>query len=182
MLRNIFESIPEKRRAQGRMYKAGDILFLSILAILSGGTSYRKMHTFMEAHLNYLKKRFKIKWKKSPSYSTIRKVIHQIDPEALEKAMREHSRLLSEKKTGSIFVNLDGKCLRGSFDHFEDEKAIQVFSAFLTGENIVLAHEEIRGQKTNEIPIAQELIQNLGLENCIFTSDAMHCQKKQSKR
>ena len=32
--------------------------------------------------------------------------------------------------------------------------------------------------KTNEIPTAQKLIEALGLTDCIFTFDALHCQEK----
>ena len=32
-------------------------------------------------------------------------------------------------------------------------------------------------EKSNEIPTAPELIEALGLKNCLFTLDAEHCQK-----
>jgi predicted transposase YbfD/YdcC len=40
-----------------------------------------------------------------------------------------------------------------------------------------LAHEEI-AEKTNEIPTAQEMMQQLELSGCIFTFDAINCQEK----
>ena len=47
---------------------------------------------------------------------------------------------------------------------------------------IILGHVEIP-EKTNEIPMAQWLIQSLGLpEGSIYTLDAMHCQKKHLKQ
>ena len=67
--------------------------------------------------------------------------------------------------------------MRGSFDHFRDQKAIQVLSAFLTDSHLILAHVEI-AEKTNEIPTAQELMACLGLSGDIFTFDALHCQEK----
>ena len=70
----------------------------------------------------------------------------------------------------------DGKVLRGSFDHFLGQSAIQVLSAFLTDQHIILAHEEI-ATKTNEIPTAQEMMPKLGLSDCIFTFDAITCQE-----
>jgi len=70
--------------------------------------------------------------------------------------------------------------LRGSFDHFKGQKAVQVLSAFLTDSRIILAHEEI-AEKTNEIPTAQELIVKLGLSGCVFTFDAINCQEKTLK-
>jgi predicted transposase YbfD/YdcC len=84
---------------------------------------------------------------------------------------------LAQNNIEKRFVSFDGKVLRGSFDHFKDQKAIQVLSAFMPGCCIILAHEEIT-RKTNEIPTAQELIQELGLSDCIFTFDAINCQEK----
>lgn len=179
MLMSIFSELSDERRGQGRMYRLEEVLLFSVLAILSGANSYRKIHTFTEEHLIYLRKRFKLKWDQAPSYSTIRRVIKNVEPKELEKSFRKYSLSLANLDPNEYcFISLDGKTLRGSFDHFEDQKAIQLFSAFLTGKDLILAHETIDGSKTNEIPIAQELIENLGLKNCIFTGDAMHCQKK----
>ncbi len=63
------------------------------------------------------------------------------------------------------------------FDHFKDQKAAQILSAFLSQSQIILAHEEI-ARKTNEIPTAQTLMTELGLSGYIFTFDALHCQEK----
>jgi predicted transposase YbfD/YdcC len=84
---------------------------------------------------------------------------------------------LAESESQKRWVGFDGKVLRGSFDHFQDQKALQVLSAFLGDSRIILAHEEI-AEKTNEILTAQELILKLGLSGCIFTFDALHCQGK----
>ena len=73
-------------------------------------------------------------------------------------------------------VALDGKALRGSFDHFEDRKAAQVLSAFTVDGALILGHLEIE-EKSNEIPAVQQLIKELTLTGCLITVDAMHCQK-----
>ena len=66
--------------------------------------------------------------------------------------LRLLSKYLHEQNSDNKYIAFDGKTLRGSFDHFNDKKAIQVFSAFGSG-NIIIAYEEIE-QKTNEIPTA----------------------------
>ena len=66
--------------------------------------------------------------------------------------------------------------MRGSFDHFQDQKAVQILSVFVSDSQIILAHEEM-ATKTNEIPMAQTLMAELGLSGYIFTFDALHCQK-----
>ena len=55
--------------------------------------------------------------------------------------------------------------------------AILVLSFFDTQSELILAHETI-DVKTNEIPVAQALIPQLGLEGAVYALDALHCQKK----
>lgn len=177
MLESFLSKITDHRRKQGRRYELEHILLFSILAILSGATSYRKIQAFIANHYETLDELFDLNWKRMPAYTTIRGIIRDTSATELEACFREYSAQLSENEDGKWFVAFDGKVLRGSFDHFNDQKAIQVLSAFITDEKIILAHEEIEA-KTNEIPSAQDLMQRLGLSGCIFTFDALHCQEK----
>ena len=181
MLQTIFEQIPDPRRGQGKMYDMASVLLTTVLAILSGAFSYRKVHTFIEENFKKLKESFHIKWKKVPGYTTIRNILLSVDPQSLEEALRKYSKhLMKSEKRGEVrHISIDGKEARHSFDNFNDQKAIQILGAFLTKEKIIMAHEEIKGgEKTNEIPKAQTLITDLGIKGCVFTMDAMHCQKK----
>jgi predicted transposase YbfD/YdcC len=152
-------------------------LLFAIFALLSGATSYRKVHAFIQAHYTTLAEVFDLNWKRLPAYTTIRDIIQDTSPVEIEACFREYSAHLAESESQKRFVGFDGKVVRGSFDHFQDQKAIQVLSAFLGDPRIILAHEEI-AEKTNEIPTAQELILKLGLSGYIFTFDALHCQEK----
>lgn len=182
MLITFLNKIPDNRRKQGQRYQIAYILLFSILALLSNAKSYRQIHTFIKIHIETLKKIFKLKWKRVPSYCIIRELILSVNSKELEKVFREYAKEISIKKEKSNkqikTISIDGKTLKGSFDHFEDQSAIQVLSAFLLEENIILAHEEIEKNKTNEIPMAQKLIEELELKNCIYIFDALHCQKK----
>lgn len=178
MLRSFLFEIKDHRRAQGKRYEQGHILLFAILAILSGATSYRKIQQFIMGHYDVLDELFGLKWKRKPAYTTIRDIIQGTSATELEACFRRYSAELVEFPTATgRLVSCDGKVLRGSFDHFNDQAAVQVFSFFATQERIILAHEEIAA-KTNEIPTAQALMETLGLSECIFTLDALHCQKK----
>lgn len=177
MLVSFLFQIEDHRRGQGRIYELGHILLFSVLAILSGATSYRKIHTFIVVHYDTLNDIFDLNWKRMPAYTTIRNIIQGVSGSKLEQAFREYSKELGETEGKKKLVGCDGKVLRGSFDHFNDQKAIQIFSVFLSDSRIILAHEEIE-EKTNEIPVAQLLMDDLGLSDHIFTFDALHCQKK----
>ena len=177
MLISFLFKIKDHRRKQGRRYESGHILFFSILAILSGATSYRRVEQFIVAHYNFMNEVFELNWKKMPAHTTIRDIIQGTSGVELEKRFRQYSATLAESDEQKRFVSSDGKVLRGRFDHFKDHKAVQVFSAFLSDNNIIPAHEEI-SVKTNEIPTAQKLIKALALTGCIFTFDALHHQEK----
>jgi hypothetical protein len=176
MLLDILHTIPDHRSVHGRRYDLAYLLLFSILAVTGGANSYRTIHAFIAAHFTALQNHYALSWRTAPSYSAIRRAILCVHKEALEEAFRKHASLLKETRKQK-HVSLDGKTVRGSFDNFEDQSALQVFSALFNNE-IILAHETIEGNKTNEIPVAQQLIEDLGLSGYVMTADAMHCQKK----
>jgi predicted transposase YbfD/YdcC len=177
MLESFLFKVKDHRRKQGRRYVLGHVLLLAIFAILSGADSYRKIHAFIATHYEVLKELLALNWKRLPAYTTIRHIIQAVSAADLEESFRQYSANLTTDETRPRFMAFDGKVLRGSFDNFQDQKAIQILSAFMTESDIILAHETI-AKKTNEIPVVQALIAQLGLAGYIFTLDALHCQTK----
>jgi hypothetical protein len=176
MLQSFLFKVKDHRRKQGQRYQLGHILLFAILAILSGADSYRKVQKFIVVHYDRLDDAFDLNWKRMPAYTTIRDIIQGTSGPELEQSFRQYSQVLAESDQEKQWIGCDGKVLRGSFDHFQDQKAIQILSAFASYSHIILAHEEI-ATKTNEIPTAQALMVALGLSGYIFTFDALHCQK-----
>jgi predicted transposase YbfD/YdcC len=177
-LLEIFSQIKDHRRAEGKLYPLPQILLFCLLAMLAGATSYRKMHEFIVAHFRRLSLLFPSKMLKAPCYVQIRNILAGLDPSDMEQAFRRHADGLSGADADGLkLLAVDGKSLRGSFDALKDKKATQILSVFATDGRIILAHVDI-DDKTNEIPVAQALIAELHLEDCLFTFDAMHCQKK----
>ena len=179
MLKRFLYEIIDQRSLQGQRYELGKILFLSILSMLCGANSYRKIATMIEEKYEIFNKYLNLNWKKVPAYTTIRNIISSVSAKELEKAFLEYSLELTDARNNleNKVIAFDGKVLKGSFDNFKDQKAIQILSAFIVGENIILAHKDIPNKKS-EIPAMIELIEELKLTNCLFTSDALHCQKK----
>jgi len=179
MLLSFFKEIPDLRRSNNTTYKQYEILFCTVLSFLCGADSYRKIHSFIDAKFSMLCKEFDFFEKgKIPSYSTIRDIIQGVDQVDLEAAFRKYSQSLQDVK-GLRFLACDGKVLRGSFDNFNDKTASQLLSIFCTGDDLILGHEAI-DTKSNEIPALRKVLLSLGLTDCIFTADAMHCQKNSS--
>ena len=178
----LLSTIPDPRRAEGKLYRLPHVLLFSIFAIVSGANSYRGIQTYFKAHRRALNRAFKIRWKRAPAHTAIRYILQGLDAAEVEKTFREHAAFLNfapDAAEGCV-IAFDGKTLKGSFDNFNDAKAKQVLSAFPVETALVLAHIEI-DEKSNEIPAVQKLLVELDVAGCIVTCDAMHCQKKPSR-
>jgi hypothetical protein len=170
-------TIPDPRRAQGKRYPLAHLLLFSILAVLAGATSYRGIRVFIGIHRERLNAIFGAGFRRAPAVNTLRTLLHALDPAEIEAAFRCHAEHLRGAATapGRRVIALDGKTLRGSFDHLDDRAAAQVLSAFAGEDALILAHQEIA--EGDEVAAAQALIRQLGLSGVLFTADALHCQK-----
>ena len=176
------EGIPDPRRRQGRRYPLAPLLLFSVLAILAGDASYRGILIFIGVHRERLNATFGTRLRRAPAVNTLRDLLHALDPAEIEDAFRRHAEHLGDATTapGQRFIALDGKTLRGSFDHLDDQAAAQVLSAFASEAALILAHQEIA--QGDEVAAAQALIEQLGLRGALFTADALHCQKNLRRR
>jgi predicted transposase YbfD/YdcC len=181
MLKHVFQTIKDHRSKQGQRYDVPHVLLFSILAMLSNATSYRKLHSFISTHFETLKELFDLSWKRAPAYTTLRNIIKGMSPEDAEQAVRQATQEMSQVSPHETrFLSCDGKKLRHSFDHFEDQHAAQLLSVFAQAESLIIAHLDLT-EKPNEIPLLQALLQALGLSDAVFTADALHCQEETLK-
>jgi hypothetical protein len=185
-LLTALQDVPDPRRAEGKRYPLPHLLLFTVLAHMSGARSYRDTITFMDQRREHLNHHFGVDLKRAPVVNTLRTVLQKLDTDKLEEAFRHHAKALATQtknlpsaRSGveeKPVIALDGKTLRGSFDHIHDRRAAQVLTAFASASALILAHTEIE-DKSNEIPAAQQMIRDLGLTGVVFTADAMHCQK-----
>lgn len=181
-LLGLLEDVPDHRRAEGKIYRLPHVLLFSILAIVSGGNSYRSIATFIDTHRRRLNRAFGLRWRRAPAHTAIRYILQGLDNDAVEAAFRRHADLWQAAcaRPGGGSLAIDGKTLRGSFDGFRDRAAAQLLGVFATDTALVLAHSDI-DEKSNEIPAAQALLAELGLAGRLVTLDALHCQSAHSK-
>jgi len=90
-LKTCLSVIPDHRRAQGRMYDLGHVLLFSIMAVLSGATSYRKIERFIAAHRERLNALCGLHWKRAPAHNSIRYALLGLDAKEVEAAFRRHA-------------------------------------------------------------------------------------------
>jgi hypothetical protein len=174
--------VPDPRRAEGKLDKLLYVQLFSILAVVTGGNSFRSIETFIKVHRRRLNTAFGLRWKRAPAHTAIRYILQGLDPQVVEQVFRGHAAGLRDIATDTSrrTIALDGKTIRRSYDNFSDRKAAQLLHAFETEAGLVLAHIDIE-EKSNEIPAAQQLLGELQVAHCIVTLDALHCQKKPSR-
>lgn len=175
-LLELLREVPDQRGKQGRQFPLAETLFMVILGACCGYTSYRKLQEFIECKWDIFRTFLKLKRVKPPKYNGLREIIISVKNEDLETVFRKHSFNLVDIATVKHIAS-DGKTIKGSRDTKNDNPAVQFLNLFAVNEKLILAHELI-DNKTNEIPVFQKLIEELKLENKLFTADAIHCQKK----
>src|SRR5215212_9528206 len=113
--------VPDPRRAEGRRYPLAPLLLFTVLALLSGATSYRRIIIFLDQRRIVLNEVFGVALKRAPSVNTLRTVLQELDGDALECAFRRHAEGLLARPQGQMpVIALDGKPLKGSFDPLND--------------------------------------------------------------
>ncbi len=81
---------------------------------------------------------------------------------------------------GSV-IAIDGKTLKGSFNKKSKTDTIQMVSAFVAANSVVLGQVKTDA-KSNEITAIPTLLDLLDIRGCLVTIDAMGCQTKIAKK
>jgi hypothetical protein len=76
----LLAEIEDPRRAEGKLYRLPHVVLFAILALVAGANSYRGIHSFIDVHFVRLRKFFRLKWRRTPAYTTIRNILRQLDP------------------------------------------------------------------------------------------------------
>ncbi len=175
-----FRELPDYRKCKQLKFNVGEILFMSLLATLSGANGYADMEAWIKTKKRELQKFLGHPFI-APADNTIRNVFLNINTEKLDAIFEDWAHSTTDKTTSQIkIVASDGKTMRGSNNKIRSEKARHIVSLFLTEEKITLAQTQV-DDKSNEIPALLTLLESLKLTNCVITVDALHTQKNSTE-
>jgi predicted transposase YbfD/YdcC len=185
-LMRIFRGVSDVR-VQGKVeYPLHEILMVAFLAVMSGIDMLVDIAAFGKSREEWLKKYFYIK-NGIPSHDTFRRVLSITDPVFIQKAtvtfLVENIKLIKRAfkiETGGMRqLCVDGKTARGTgrLKGTEREiKQLHTLHVYDRTDGICIVSKEV-GDKTNEIPVAQEVLRMLNLKDTVVTFDAMNTQK-----
>lgn len=174
----LFEKLKEiedPRRDHLKEHLLFDILVISICAIICGAEHWTEIEEFGEAKQEWFSSFLSLE-NGIPSHDTFQRVFILLDNIKLKEVFIEWvSEVVSLSK--GVLVNIDGKNLRGSKEAIKGKKALNMVSAWVTAQSVVLG-QVCCEEKSNEITAIPELLKILDIEGCVVTIDAMGCQKE----
>lgn len=177
-----FDGVPDFRIERHKKYALGEILFLTLSAVVSGFTEWEEIADFGIEKLNWLRGFYKYE-NGIPSHDTINRVISHLDNRAFEERFIGWATQDIKLPDGAI-INVDGKKLRGSATKKEQQtphseggkSAVHLVQAWCNELQLCLGQYRTE-DKSNEITAIPALLEWLDLRGCIITIDAMGCQK-----
>jgi predicted transposase YbfD/YdcC len=175
---DYLKEVPDPRGAQGSRDDLWQILLIIIMGIMSGYKGYRGLDRFVERHRRTLIKLLALKQGTVPSYSTLRRMMIDVDYAKLISAF--NSWVQEQPMARGAAIAGDGKSLRNTVSNAENNQQnfISMVSLFSQQQGVVVAAAIMENKKESEICVIQQLLSQLNLENHVFTMDALHCQKK----
>lgn len=169
-----FSLIPEPRADRGLRHSLMEVLFIAMVAMVSGADDAEAMEDFGEANEAWFKGFLELPHG-IPSQDTFLRVFAILSPSLVQTLFRDWVSGLRTVWEGG-HIALDGKTLRRSFDSASGGKSIHMVSAWLTDQGLVLGQVKV-AQKANEIVAIPELLKLLDIRGVTVTIDAMGCQR-----
>ena len=142
---------------------------ITIMATMSEYQGYRAIGDFAQ---RYKKERV-------PAYATVRRVVQDVDHKKFGDIFTEWMKHYM-KESKSQWIAVDGKAIKGTKQKEGDKKLAHLVSFFASDSKEILIARKT-ADKSNEIPLVQEMMQEFPLQDMIITLDALHCQTKTLK-
>ena len=165
--------IPDYRHQSYVGHKLCDILILVMVAVLCGLDQLNDLVVFSNERKEFFAKHF---GKTAiPSKATFSRVLNMVKPDAVVRVIVD----IMKEKIGELgrIIAFDGKAIRSTAQKGKPYSALQILSAYLVEEGIVLGQKAIH-EKTNEIPVLRDMLEYVNVRDKIVTADPMHCQRE----
>ena len=168
-----FASLPEPRVERTRRHGLGDILAITLCAVLCGADSWVEVEEFGQAKQAWLRSFLELP-NGIPSHDTFGRVFAALDPVAFERCFLAFVRELAPDPAGER-IAIDGKVLRRSADQAAGRSPLALVSAWASEARLTLGQVAV-AEDSNEITAIPALLSLLDLRGSVVTIDAMGCQ------
>jgi hypothetical protein len=174
-----FNGLPDRRRGAGRRHDQRLCLALFTLAIAAGCRGFLSIQDWLKSYHDELLDLFSPEKSRLPSYSTIRRVLLNLDYQAYSQCLAQFFQVDPQK---GETIAMDGKVLRGSYNvdtpasTTESHPAIQLVTVYVVERGLILPIQPVEC-KSNEIKAFPPVIKALAQRGVVFAFDALNTQK-----
>jgi len=168
-----FQDVEDPRISPATRHQLLDIVAIAICAVICGADTWVEVEAFGRAKAAWLRT-FLALPHGIPSHDTFGRVFAALDPDQFEAGFRSWVAAVAAATAGTV-VAVDGKTLRRSHDAGQGKEALVLVSAWAEANRLVLGQVAVE-PGSNEIPAIPVLLQQLALDGCIVTVDAIGCQ------
>jgi predicted transposase YbfD/YdcC len=193
-LLELFGSVSDGRSGQGRDHPVAAVLALAAAAVVAGMKGYTAIAGWVRdvppPVLADLYGRAGARLARPPSKATIWRVITDADAEVFDAAVggwlmgqmpaepaAGGEAAGQECPAGLVPVRLDGKTVRGAKDADGNQRHLLAALVGPSARSSVIAAQAEVGIKTNEVPMAREVLGQVDLHGTLVSADALHTVK-----
>ncbi len=171
-LTRLFADLPDPRVERTRKHPLGDILVITVCAVICGADTFEEVERFGRAKHDWLK-RFLALPHGIPSHDTFNRVFAALDPDQFGACFARWMAALCET-AGLRQIAVDGKAVRRApRDTFSG--CLHLVSAWATANRLILGQEAV-ADGSHEIAAIPDLLRVLDLAGAVVTIDAAGCQ------
>jgi len=166
--------VSDPRQASKVQHPLAAILLQLCFAVLCGAQGPRAIAEWGRLHAEYTQA-LGYERSETPCAATFSRVLRRLDWEAFAGILHAWAREWTDTKSHSpTALAMDGKTLRGS--RKRGARGCHILSMVLHDIGLVWSEAAV-DDKTNEIPVAEQLAKGLRLDHCVVTVDALLTQR-----
>jgi predicted transposase YbfD/YdcC len=177
MLR-AFDALPDPRRFNVT-YTLTQLLTCTLLAVLCRCDDYEEIAAWVAGRQDWLVPMLGMPADRTPCRKTFERLFRRLNPKALQGCFIQMTAALAKATRGRL-IAIDGKTLRGSFDHAHRTLPIHLVHAWDRANGLMLGQVAVE-DKSNEVTAVPALLRLLDVKDAVVSLDAMHCQKDTAK-
>ena len=179
-----FQELEDPRSSINRKHLLGDLIVISICAVIAGADGPNAIGVWAEANREWLQEHLELP-NGIPSHDTIGRLLATLKPAAFQTCFQNWISFLCEQNDADAsketsqqqdVIAIDGKALRRSHDRKNELGALFLVSAWSVHHGVSLGQLATE-EKSNEITAIPELIDNIDVAGAIVTIDAAGCQR-----
>jgi len=176
-----FAEIDDPRLTTNRKHLLGDIITISIMAVIAGADGPVAIETWATDNREWVEENLEVP-NGIPSHDTIGRLLAALKPEPFQNCFLSWiNRVAPDQSTAVEQIAIDGKVLKGSHDRINGFGPLWLVSAWSVDRGISLG-QLATDEKSNEITAIPTLLDSLELESTVITIDAAGTQKNIAKQ